>query len=303
MAFAIEDLKGSIPPLVTPFRNGEVDYAAYASLLEGVVAGRSHGVLVNGTTAEPTTLTLSERTSLVKCAVEKVAGRVPVVAATGAQSFKDTLQLTREATSAGADALLILTPYFIKPPARGMIEYFKALASETPLPILIYHIPGRSGTTMPAAAVAELSAVAPSVVGVKHASTDLAFVTELLTLKPDCRIFAGLEDLSFPMMAVGAVGVMNAAGNVVPLRIAALAEAALSGDMARASTLHLELFKLNQAIFWDTNPIPLKYMLKRMELLPDNEHRLPMCPPTTAVARRIDQLLDEMGLLRGRRAA
>src|SRR5579859_8080013 len=140
MAFAVKDLKGSVPPLVTPFRNGEVDFVAYAALLETVVAGGSHGVLVNGTTAEPTTLTLTERTELVKCAVGQVAGRVPVVAATGGQSFKDTLQLTREATAAGADALLILTPYFIKPPARGMIEYFKALASETPLPILIYHI-------------------------------------------------------------------------------------------------------------------------------------------------------------------
>lgn len=303
MAFAATDLKGSVPPLVTPFHNGEVDFAAYAALLEAVVAGGSHGVVVNGTTAEPTALTLSERTDLVKCAVEKTAGRVPVVAATGGTSFKDTLQLTREATAAGADALLILTPYFIKPPVRGMIEYFKALASETPLPILIYHIPGRSGVTMPAAAIAELSAAAPSVVGVKHASTDLAFVTELLTLKPDCRIFAGLEDLSFPMMAVGAVGMMNAAGNVVPQRIAALAEAALAGDMARASTLHRELFKLNQAIFWDTNPVPLKYMLKRMNLLPENEHRLPMCGPTAEVARRLDQLLDEIGLLPGRRAA
>jgi 4-hydroxy-tetrahydrodipicolinate synthase len=131
----------------------------------------------------------------------------------------------------------------------------------------------------------------------------LAFVTELLSLKPNCRIFAGLEDLSFPMMAVGAVGMMNAAGNVVPQRIAALAEAALAGDMATASTLHRELNKLNQAIFWDTNPIPLKYMLKRMNLLPENEHRLPMCGPTADVARRLDQLLDEIGLLRGRRAA
>ena len=303
MAFVAKDLKGSVPPLVTPFRSGEVDYPAYAALLETVVAGGSHGVVVNGTTAEPTTLTLTERTDLVKCAVDRVAGRVPVVAATGAQSFKDTVQLTREATAAGADALLILTPYFIKPPVRGMIEYFKAVAGETSLPILIYHIPGRSGVTMPATAIAELSALAPSVVGVKHASTDLAFVTELLTLKPDCRIFAGLEDLSFPMMAVGAVGMMNAAGNVVPRRIAALAEAALAGDWSRAATLHRELFTLNQAIFWDTNPVPLKYMLKRMNLLFDNEHRLPMCGPTPEVARRLDQLLDEIGLLPGRRAA
>lgn len=302
MAFAVTDLKGSVPPLVTPFRKGEVDYSAYTSLLEAVVAGGSHGVVVNGTTAEPTTLTLGERTDLVKCAVEKVAARVPVVAATSAQSFKDTLQLTKEATEAGADALLILTPYFIKPPVRGMIEYFKALASETPLPILIYHIPGRSGVTMPATAMAELNAATPSVVGVKHASSDLAFVTEMLTLKPDFRIFAGLEDLSFPMMAVGAVGMMNAAGNVVPQRIAALAEAALAGDMTRASTLHRELFKLNQAIFWDTNPVPLKYMLKRMNLLPNNEHRLPMCGPTAEVARRLDELLDEIGLLQPRRA-
>ncbi len=294
---ATQALRGSFPPLVTPFRAGEVDYAAYAALANHVIEGGSHGLVVNGTTAEPTTLTLEERCALVQTAVTTADGRVPVVAATGAQNYRETLELTRAAERAGADAVMIVTPYFLKPPLRGLIEYYTALAGETRLPVLIYHIPGRAAVTLPAAAIEEIVSRAPNLIGVKHASTDLSFVTETLSrLGPDFRIFVGLEELSLPMMAIGAVGLMNAAGNVAPAQIAALAEAALAGDMLRARALHYQLFELNQAIFWDTNPIPIKYLLRKLGVLAGNEHRLPMMPATAELAARLDALLVRLGL-------
>lgn len=298
MSFPVSALQGSFPPLVTPFVEGEVDFTTYASLANHIIDGGSHGIVVNGTTAEPTTLTIEERTALVKTAVEVSAGRVPVVAATGSQSLRETQELSKGAEAVGADALMIVTPYFIKPPVRGMIDYYVALAGETTLPVMIYHIPGRAGVALPPTAIAEIVRRAPNLVGVKHASTDLAFVTETLSLLgPDFKVFVGLEELSFPMMAIGAAGLMNAAGNVVPAQISALASAALAGDMTEARRLHYELFELNQAIFWDTNPIPMKYMMRRMGILPTNEHRLPMAPATPELEQRLDGLLDKLGLV------
>lgn len=288
-------LRGSYPPVVTPFLNGEVDYQSYSNLVEHLIQGGSHGIVVNGTTAEPTTLSLQERSNLVDIAVKTAAGRVPVVAATGSQNYHETLQLTKAAMQSGVDALMIVTPYFLKPPVRGLVEYYVKLASETDLPVLIYHIPGRSGVALPPSAIEEIVRRAPNLVGVKHASTDLAFVTEtLVRLGPDFRIFVGLEELSFPMMAIGAAGLMNAAGNVVPAKIAALAEAAMNEDMAKARQLHYELFELNQAIFWDTNPIPMKYMLYRLGILPNNEHRLPMMSAAPELELRLDSLLKSL---------
>ncbi|MCI4644389.1 MAG: 4-hydroxy-tetrahydrodipicolinate synthase [Hyphomonadaceae bacterium] len=297
MTFPLSALQGSFPPLVTPFRSGEVDLEAYTSLASHIIDGGSHGIVVNGTTAEPTTLSIAERNLLVETAVKVSAGRVPVVAATGGQNYRESLALCEGAEAAGADALMIVTPYFIKPPVRGMIEYYAALAETTDLPILIYHIPGRAGVSLPPSAIAEIKRRAPNLVGVKHASTDLAFVSETLALcGSDFKIFVGLEELSFPMMAIGAAGLMNAAGNLLPAKISALASAALAGDMSEARRLHYELLEINQAIFWDTNPIPMKYMMRCLGILPVNEHRLPMVPASPELEKRLDALLERLGL-------
>jgi 4-hydroxy-tetrahydrodipicolinate synthase len=290
-------LCGSIPPLVTPFKNGEVDYATYARLVERQIAGGSHGILVNGTTSEPSTLTIEERNKLVDVAVKTAAGRVPVVAATGSQSHADTVTLTKAAEKAGVDALLILTPYFIRPPQRGMAEYFIDLARRTDLPVMIYHIPGRAAVNIMVDTVAQIADKAPNLVGIKHAVNDLTFVTELLVrLGPEFRVHVGLEDLSLPMLAVGARGLMNAVGNLAPGKIAALYEKCAAGDLAGAKALHYELFELNQSVFFDTNPIPIKYMMKRLGILPNEEHRLPMVPATPELAKRLDAVLERAGL-------
>src|SRR5215475_12198799 len=274
-----DTLRGSIPPLITPFRNGEVDYDAYAQLVAFQIKNGSHGILVNGTTAEPSTLAVDERNRLIDIAVQVAAKRVPVVAATGSQSLRETRQLTEHAAKAGVDSLLIVTPYYIRPPQRGLVAYYLELASISNLPWMVYHIPGRAAVSVTVDTLKELRDRSPHFVGMKHAVNDLGFVSECLAaLGADFRIFVGLEELSFPMMAVGACGLMNAVGNLRPHVLADLCAAVWKNDLAQARALHQALLEINQAVFFDTNPIPIKYMMRRLGLLPTNEHRLPNVP-------------------------
>jgi 4-hydroxy-tetrahydrodipicolinate synthase len=292
-------LRGSYPPLVTPFCNGAVDFDAYARMVERQVAEGSHGIVVNGTTAEPSTLTVDERIEMVRRAVRTARGRIPVVAATGSQSHAETVELTLAAEKAGADAVLVVTPYFIRPPQRGLVEYYVDIASRTRLPLLIYHIPGRAAVNVEAATVERIAERAPNLVGMKHAANDLALVTQLLArMGRDFRIFVGLEELSFPMMAIGACGLMNAVGNLRPDVLSKLCDAVWSSDIPNARALHERLLEINQAVFFDTNPIPIKYMMKRLGIIPENGHRLPMAPATAELERRLDGVLERAGLLK-----
>jgi 4-hydroxy-tetrahydrodipicolinate synthase len=304
MPLPLDRLKGSIPPLLTPFRNGEVDYDTYARLVQMQIDEGSHGILVNGTTSEPATLTTEERNRLVSLTVEIVKGRVPVVAATGSQSIWETKILTEHAAKAGADAFLIVTPYYTRPPQRGIVAYYLEAMRGIDLPWMIYHIPGRAAIDVKIDTVKELKDKSPNFVGMKHASLDLDFVTECLaTVGHDFRIFVGLEELSFPMMAIGACGLMNAVGNLRPRVLSDMCEAVWRGDLKAAQDLHHRLHGLNKAIFYDTNPIPIKYMAKRLGIIPHNEHRLPMMPATPELERRLDSVLSKAGLLSAQEAA
>jgi 4-hydroxy-tetrahydrodipicolinate synthase len=293
-------LRGSYTPLVTPFSNGQVDLDRFAALVERQVQEGSHGVLITGTTAEPSSLTVDERADLLRVAVETVAGRIPVVAATGSQSYTETVELTARAEKAGADALLVVTPYYIRPPQQGLVEYFVAVGQQTGLPLMIYHIPGRAAVSVTATTVAKIAERLPNLVGIKHAVNDLELVTELLVrLGTEFRIFCGLEALSLPMLVIGAGGLMNAVGNLAPARVAALYDQAAQGNLAEARRLHFELFELNQAIFLDINPIPLKYMMARIGLLETPELRLPLVPLDKERAKILDGVLHRAGLYHG----
>jgi 4-hydroxy-tetrahydrodipicolinate synthase len=296
----LQRIKGSIPPVVTPLSNGAVDYEAYAGLVEFQVEQGSHGVLVNGTTAEPSTLTTEERNRLVDIAIETVHGRVPVVAATGSQSLAETEALTRHATTAGADALLIVTPYYIKPPQRGLVEYYLRLAEQHETPWMIYHIPGRTAINVTLDSMQQIRDKSSTFIGMKHAVNDLGFVSECFAaLGNDFKVFVGLEELSFPEMAIGACGLMNAVGNLRPDVLAKMCEAIWDNDLATGRELHQRLLEINQSVFYDTNPIPIKYMMKRLGLMPSNEHRLPMMPATPELEQRLDGVLERAGLLGG----
>jgi 4-hydroxy-tetrahydrodipicolinate synthase len=293
----IDRLKGSIPPLITPFQLGAVDYAAFAALVEYQIAEGSHGILVNGTTAEPSTLTTDERNRLVSVAVETAAGRLPVVAATGSQSLAESRVLTEHAAAAGADALLIVTPYYIRPPQRGLVAYYLELMRGIDLPWMVYHIPGRTAVGVTLDSLKELKERSPNFVGMKHAVNDLGFVTQCFgAFGPGFKIFVGLEELSFPMLAIGACGLMNAVGNLRPRVLAELCDAVAATDLDRARALHEALLEINQAVFYDTNPIPIKYMMKRAGIIASNEHRLPMLPAAPELERRLDVVLERAGI-------
>jgi 4-hydroxy-tetrahydrodipicolinate synthase len=291
-------LRGSYPPLVTPFSDGAVDYDKFAELVEFQIDQGSHGIVVCGTTGEPSTLTIAERAQLVEVAVDVAEGRIVVVAAAGSQSHQETVALITQAAEAGADALLVVTPYYIEPPQRGLVEYYVDVAKESDLPLLIYHIPGRAAVDVQLETVERITERVPHLVGVKHAVNDLDFVTKLLhRFGFEFRVFVGLDELSLPMLALGAAGVMNAVANLAPRKVAALYDAVRRGALAEARALHFELFELGQALFFDAHPIALKYMMKRVGLLAANEHRLPMVPATREMEERLDGVLRRAGLL------
>ena len=292
-------LRGSYPPLITPFKeDGAVDYDAYAAFVDFQIREGTHGIVVNGTTSEPSTLTVEERNKLVDVGIEAAAGRVPVVAATGSQSHAETVRLTEHAAKAGADAVMIVTPYYIKPPQRGIVAYFEDLGQRVDCPVLMYHIPGRTAVAVSLDTLKAISEALPNFVGMKHAVTDLDLVTDsLLEFGPEFRVFVGLEDLSFPMLCIGACGMMNAVSNVAPAMVAELYNRVAAEDLAGARELHFRLWPLNKAVFYDTNPIPMKYMMRRLEIIPRNVHRLPMMPADAELERRLDGVLRKTGML------
>jgi 4-hydroxy-tetrahydrodipicolinate synthase len=291
-------LKGSYPPIITPFKpNGDVDFDSFRKCVDFSIRNGSHGVLISGTTSEPSTLTIEERIQLYKEAIDVNKGRVPLVCATGSQSERETQILTDGAEKAGADALLVVTPYYIRPPQRGLAQYYINLCKRTSLPVMIYHIPGRTVVSMQLNTLKDICEKAPNMVGMKHAVNDLGFVTHMLAeFGMEWRVFVGLEDLSFPMMTIGACGLMNAVGNLHPKKLSQMCEAVFKGDLKAAQKLHYELAELNEAVFYDTNPIPIKYMMWKMGLIAKNSHRLPMAAATAELGKRLDGVMKRAGL-------
>jgi 4-hydroxy-tetrahydrodipicolinate synthase len=293
-------LRGSYPPIITPFKgNGDLDVASLRKCVDFSIRNGSHGILLSGTTSEPSSMTIEERITVYKEGIDVGRGRVPMVCATGSQSEAETMALTEAAEKAGADALLIVTPYYIRPPQRGLAQYYINLCKRTSLPVMIYHIPGRAAVDMKLDTLRDICSKAPNMVGMKHAFNDLGFCTNMIReFGPDWRVFVGLEDLSFPMLCVGACGLMNAVGNLHPKKLSQMCEAVDAGNLKRAKKLHYELAELNEAVFYDTNPIPIKYMMWKMGLIAKNNHRLPMAPASADVAKRLDGVMKRAGLKR-----
>lgn len=291
-ALAGDALRGSCLSLVTPLRDGIVDVDAYQKLVQMQVDGGSQGIVVTGTSGEPSTLTAEERVNLLRVAVDIATGRISVVAATGSQSHAETVWLCEQAQVAGVYALLVSMPSYVKPLLRGLVEYFVDVCSRFDLAVLLYHIPGRAAVALTVDTVDELSDRAQNLVGIKHAVNGLAFVSSALVRRgQDFRIFVGLEESSCPEVAIDAAGLMNAVGNVAPDRVVE------RGDLHGVRRLHYELLELNETVFYDTNPIPIKYMQRPIGILPTNEHWLPMVPASPELERRLDGVLARAGLL------
>jgi len=293
----VSRLRGSIVPLVTPFREGRVDEEALRGLVEWQIASGSHGVSVCGTTGEPTSLSVDERKRVIELAVRAAAGRVPVVAGVGTNHHGETVEMAQFAEQAGADALLVLVPYHVRPTQEGLYQHFRAVARSTRLPVIVYNIPGRTAVNLEVETLARLRRDCENVVGVKEANRDFEHVNRVLwACGRDFLLFSGIEVLCYPMLAIGGAGFISATANLVPDRLSLLYERWRAGDVRGALELHYELLPLNEVLFVETNPGPVKYALGLLGRI-HPEVRLPLVLPSEANRRRIRQTLVQYGLL------
>jgi len=288
--------QGSITALVTPFRDGKVDEPALRALVEFQVASGSNGIVPCGTTGESPTLDHEEHRRVIDVVLEAVNGRIPVIAGTGSNSTAEAIGLTRHAKQAGADAALIVLPYYNKPTQKGLLEHCRAIADACALPLVLYNIPGRTGCNMLPETVA-LLAEHPNIVGLKEATGNLEQMTQDIVLCGDKLCFlSGDDTLTLPLMAVGGAGVISVVSNIVPGDVAAMTQAFLTGDWKRARELHLRLFPLSQAMFYETNPIPVKTALAMLGKIRE-EFRLPLCAMTEANRKKLEASLRSYGVL------
>ena len=259
----IQRLKGSIVPLVTPFdQSDEFDERTLRSLIEWQIESGTHGISVEGTTGEPSALSLEEREHIYSVTLTLVKGRVPVVAGTGTNNLNETLRLTKEAEKLGVDAALVIVPYYNRPSQEGLFDYFSRVASETELPIIIYNIPGRTATNMEPITMKRLRSTFKNIVGVKEANKDFDQVSKVLfECGRDFLVYSGIESLCFPMLALGGAGHMSATANLLPREVAQLYDLTKEGRWEEARDLHFKLLPINEALFWETNPAPLKAAL------------------------------------------
>lgn len=297
---SLERLRGSIVPLVTPFRGGEIDTTALDDLIEFQLRSGSHGLGVTGTTGEPSSLSYDEREFMVAHALERTRGRVPLVAGTGSANFDETLRLTRFAADRGADAVLVITPYYVRPNQNNLHAYFKAVADAVPgTPVILYNIPGRTAVQVEPATIGRLRRDAPNVVGVKHSVKDLDVVSQtFVQAGRDFLVYCGMETLTFPMLALGGAGHISATGMIAPREIAELYDLAAAGRWDEARDLHYRMLELNDILFVEVNPVPLKTALAIMGLC-EREWRLPLGPMLPDNERRLREALGRYGIAEG----
>lgn len=287
--------RGSFVALATPFKpNFDIDFDAYARLIEFQIEQGTDGIVPCGCTGEAATLSHAEQEQVIRFCIEKVAGRVPVVAGTGSNNTREALSLTRYAKEVGADGALMITPYYNKPTPAGQIAHYKLIAEETGLPIMLYNVPSRTGTNILPETVAELAKV-PNIVAIKEAAGSVDQVSAIRSLC-DITVMSGDDSLTLPMMAVGATGVVSVAANVAPAPIAQMCAEFDKGNLAEAQRLHFELLPLFKALFLETNPIPVKAALARMGLI-ENVLRLPLTSMRDEPFAKLDKVLGEIPAL------
>jgi 4-hydroxy-tetrahydrodipicolinate synthase len=289
-------LRGSLVAIITPFRNGTLDEKALGDLIEWQIANGTDGIVPCGTTGESATLTHEEHKRVVELTVEVVKRRVPVIAGTGSNSTDEAIEFTRHAKSAGADAALLISPYYNKPTQEGLYRHHKAIADAVDLPQVLYNIPGRTAVNMTPQTVARLAQLR-NIVGIKEGAGSLQQVSEIVQLCGErFTVLSGDDALTVPMLAVGAKGVITVTANVAPADMAALVDAWEAGDTAKARTLHFKLYPLFQALFLETNPIPVKHALALMGKA-TADLRLPLCPMSQDNLDKLTLVMKDYGLL------
>jgi 4-hydroxy-tetrahydrodipicolinate synthase len=288
--------EGILTALVTPFRHDAVDEEALRALVERQIAAGVTGVVPCGSTGESATLSHAEHRRVVEIVVEAVAGRVAVVAGTGSNSTREAIELTTHAREAGADGALLLSPYYNKPTQEGIYRHYAEIAAATRFPLVVYNIPGRTASNIAPATLARLAQI-EHVVGVKEACGDLDQIAHVVALCPsDFAVLSGDDALTLPLLAVGGKGCISTSSNVAPGDMCALFDAWKAGDPAAARAIHFRLLPLFDALFCETNPIPVKAALEIMGLI-DGEIRLPLTPLGDAHRERLQLVLKDLGAL------
>ncbi|MBD5161831.1 MAG: 4-hydroxy-tetrahydrodipicolinate synthase [Oscillibacter sp.] len=289
---------GSCAALVTPFTSDHsaVDYSALRRLLDFQLENGTDAVVICGTTGEAATMSYAERMRVIETAVRHVDGRIPVIAGTGSNNTENAITLSKDAALAGADALLVVTPFYNKATQKGLIQHYITIADAVTKPLILYHVPSRTGVTCTAETYAAL-ARHPNIVGLKEAGGDLALVQKTREMCPeDFCIWSGNDDETAPMMLLGGKGVISVAANVVPGEMHELTAACLNGDFAAAGQMQLKLRKLCEALFQEVNPIPVKTALAMMGYCQE-VFRLPMCEMERSNREKLQAVLAEYGLV------
>ncbi len=291
-------LSGSWVALVTPFKNGALDLPVLRQLIERQVQNGTDGLVILGTTGEAATVSEEEYALILGTALEVSAGRCQIMAGCGSNSTAATIKRTQLAAKIGAKYALVVTPYYNKPTPAGQIAHFRAVADEGGLPLVLYNVPGRTGTNMLPETVATL-AEHNNIIGIKEASGNLEQMGVIMAkVAPDFTLLSGDDGLTLPAMALGAKGVISVTANVVPAMVAQMVHKALAGDFAAAKDLHYKLRELNKMLFVESNPIPVKSALAQMGLIAE-EYRLPLVPMQEKNRANLADLLKKMGLLPG----
>ena len=288
-------ISGAITALITPFADGAVDEQAFRELIRWQLACDIDGLVPCGSTGESATMSHAEHERVIDICVEEVAGRVPVIAGTGSNSTAEAIRLTRHAKAAGADAALLITPYYNKPTPQGLYAHFAAVASACDIPIVLYNVPGRTGVNISSATVIELAKI-PNIVGIKEASGDLVKVMEIVRGTENFAVLSGEDALNLPILCCGGSGAISVTSNVAPGKLAAMMSAWFEGDPAAARRLHFDLLDLHAAMFIETNPIPVKTALHLMGRCRE-EFKLPLCQLEPANRAKLAAILKAYGLV------
>ncbi len=289
------ELKGSIVAIVTPFKNGRVDEKALGDLIEWHIKEGTHGIVPCGTTGESATLDYDEHFRVIKFTIEVVRKRIPVIAGTGANSTDETIMITKRAEKDGADAALLVAPYYNKPTQEGLYRHYKKVAEQTGLPLVLYNVPGRTAVNILPSTVARLAEI-KNIIGIKEATGDMKQVSELIRLCGDrITVISGDDFTTFPLLCLGGKGVISVTANVAPKDVADMCNAWFKGDTAEARRLHYKLEPLHQAMFIETNPIPVKTALAMMGKIAE-EFRLPLCEMAEANKEKLKKVLKDYGL-------
>ena len=289
--------QGSMVALVTPMHeDGTIDQAAFKELIEWHIRSKTKALIICGTTGESATLDHDEQAELIRLAVKQAAGRIPVIAGTGSNSTQVTIELCQNAKKAGAQACLIVTPYYNKPTQEGLYQHYKAIVEKTDLPIILYNVPGRTGCDLLPETVERLAKL-PRIIGIKEATGKLERATEIVKrCGSQFSVYSGDDATAFDLLMNGAKGVISVTANTVPDKMAAMCEAALKGDRKQAEQMNQALMGLHKKLFVEANPIPVKWALHQMGLVPAGL-RLPLTPLDNRFHSELTQAMQQAGVV------